>query len=140
MPALPSSFPSSISPSQHRRQMQRAALTSHPLVRHRSPCVYEVILQSGFERKGGRAEENNERGRRNECAERGRDRESLLFASERASERTRALILRQYKLLIMRPAFMCLLIGPPRLLGKIDRSHDRPSLTPNALRARQGSI
>lgn len=40
----------------------------------------------------------------------------------------------------MRPAFTCLLIGPPCLLGKIDRSYDRPSLTPNALRARHGSF
>ena len=52
----------------------------------------------------------------------------------------RSLIPRQYKLLIMRPAFTCLLIGPPCLLGKIERSHDRPSLTPNALRARHGSF
>ena len=50
------------------------------------------------------------------------------------------LIPRQYKLLIMRPAFTCLLIGPPCLLGKIERSHDRPSLTPNAPRARHGPV
>ena len=50
------------------------------------------------------------------------------------------LIHRQYKLLIMRPAFTCLLIGPPCLLGKIERSHDRPSLTPNAPRARHDPV
>jgi len=74
---------------------------------------------------------------------RGRDEErgksGWLSASERASGLAAPYPRRQYKLLIMRPAFTCLLIGPPRLLGKIGRSHDRPSLTPNALRARQGT-
>lgn len=63
-----------------------------------------------------------EREKEDERRERERESEKNPFR-ERTNTRARALIyiLRQYKLLIMRPAFMCLLIRPPWLLGK-----DRP--------------
>lgn len=133
MPGLLSSLPPSIPSSRHRQRTRRVALylsSSHLTL---FTLCMKLFCKVVFKREGGRAEKRT-------MNERDGMRARGFFS--RVSERAHAfvLILRQYKLLIMRPAFMCLLIGPLRLLGKIDRSHDRPSLTPNALRARQGSV
>lgn len=105
--------------------------------------LFRKAEEEGAGREDGTTESRAWKRRAEEWREKGRERnrEGRL---EREGQRFRRpesnLILQQYKLLIMRPAFTCLLIGPPCLLGKIDRSHDRPSLTPNALRARQAPL
>lgn len=70
----------------------------------------------------------------NEGKGKGRERR-ILSASERTNERPSTIQIADYAPGFYVPSNWAALA----LLGKIDRSHDRPSLTPNALRARQGS-